>query len=328
MMPDFTLANLTVQPGQIGFGVLTTAYLPDSTPVNVPLIVVNGAQPGPTLLLTAAMHGPEIPGCEVIRRITREVVDPAKLRGAIIALPIVNPFAFSNHSMGAPQDGYNMNRVFPGQENGMLTHRLAYQVFHKAVPLADAIIDFHANPTPAIMFSLYRNQPTDVGAKAAAMAEAYGITNIQLRLENESHRSGTMSDAAQALGKPALTIELLSWRRILEDSVRSGVRGTLNVMKHLGMLDGAPEPQNDVPVIPGKLSRVETTAAKGGLVHYLSDAGAAVKKGEVLARILNPYGDLMEEVPSPVDGWILAYALIHSQSVATGDFVNFIAYRI
>ena len=110
--------------------------------------------------------------------------------------------------------------------------------------------------------------------------------------------------------------------------MRSGVRGTLNVMKHLGMLDGALEPQNDVLVIPGKLSRVETTAEKGGLVHYLSDAGAAVKKGEVLARIVNPYGDLMEEVPSPVDGWILAYALINSQSVATGDFVNFIAYRI
>jgi predicted deacylase len=327
-MPDFTLANVTVSPGRIGFGVLATAYLPDSTPVNVPLIVVHGEHPGPTLLLTAAMHGPEIPGCEVIRRITREAVDPSNLRGTIIALPIVNPFAFSNHSMGAPQDGYNMNRVFPGQENGLLTHRLAYQVFHQAVPLADAIIDLHANPTPAIMFSLYRNQPSEVGARAAAMAAAYGITTIQMRLENEAHRSGTMGDAAQALGKPSLTIELLSWRRALEDSVRSGVRGTLNVMKHLGMLDGELEAQEDVPVIPGKLSRVEITAEKGGLVHFLSDAGAAVKKGEVIARIVNPYGDLMEEVASPVDGWILAYPLLNSQCAATGDFVNFIAYRI
>jgi hypothetical protein len=327
-MTALKLGNIAVERGQVGMGALTTAYLPDSTPVNVPLIVVHGAAEGPTLLLTAAMHGPEIPGCEVIRRITREVVDPRELRGTIIAVPVVNPFSFQNHSMWAPQDGYNMNRVFPGQENGMLTHRLAYALFHECVPLADAVLDFHANPTPAIMFSIIRPQTEEVGARAQAMADAYGITTIQMKMENEPHRSGTLSDTAQSLGKPAMAVELLSWRRMLEDSVRSGVRGALNVMKHMGMLDGALEPQDDVPVIKGRLSRVEVTASKGGLVHMLYEAGEAVKKGQVLARVVNPYGDLLEEIKSPVDGWILAYPLLGSQCVATGDFVNFIAYRI
>ncbi len=327
-MAKFAVGNVSVERGQIGFGVLTTAYLPDSTAVNIPLIVMHGSADGPVLWLGAAMHGPEITGTEVIRRITREVVDPAKLRGTIIASPLMNPFAYQQHQMVAPQDGYNMNRVFPGQANGLLTHRLAYQVLHTGVEHADFIIDYHANPTPAIMFAIVRNQPPDVGAKAMAMANAYGITTIQLKLENEPHRSGTLSDAAHAIGKPSITIELLAWRRMLEDSVRSGVRGTLNVMKHLGMLDGEIEPQTDVPVIKGNLSRVETTANKGGFVHMLHDAGDAVHKGEVLAHIVNPYGDLVEEVASPVDGWILAYPLLNSQCVATGDFVNFIAYRI
>jgi predicted deacylase len=221
-----------------------------------------------------------------------------------------------------------MNRVFPGQANGLLTHRLAYWVLHEGVNHADFLIDFHANPTPAIMFTIIRNQPPEVGAKAMAMANAYGITTIQLKLENEPHRSGTLPDSAQALGKPTITIELLAWRRMLEDSVRSGVRGTLNVMKYLNMLDGAIEPQTDVTVIKGNLSRVETTAEKGGLVHMLLNAGDAVTKGQVLAEIVNPYGDIVEKITTPVDGWILAYPLLNSQCVATGDFVNFIAYRI
>ncbi len=327
-MSALSVGNVSVEPGKIGFGALTTAYLPDSTPVNVPLIVVHGAEQGPVLWLSAAMHGPEITGTEVIRRITREVIDPRKLRGSIIAVPLVNPFAVHQHQMSAPQDGYNMNRVFPGQVNGLLTHRIAYQVLRSGVSHADFLIDFHANPTPAIQFAIYRNQPAAVGAKAKAMADAYGITTIQLKLENEPHRSGTLPDSAQAEGKPAITIELLAWRRILEDSVRSGVRGTLNVMKHLGMIDGKIEPQSDVPVIPGNLSRVEIAAEKGGLVHMLRNAGDPIAKGDLLAHIVNPYGDIVEEIKSPVDGWILAYPLISSQCVATGDFVNFIAYRI
>src|SRR5574341_1263970 len=182
-MAKFEVGNVSVERGEVGFGTLTTAYLPDSTAVNIPLIVVHGSTDGPVLWLSAAMHGPEITGTEVIRRITREVVDVKKLRGTIVAVPLVNPFAYQQHQMTAPQDGYNMNRVFPGQVNGLLTHRLAYRVLHEGVNHADYLIDFHANPTPAIMFTIFRNQPPEIGAKAWAMANAYGITTIQLKLE-------------------------------------------------------------------------------------------------------------------------------------------------
>jgi predicted deacylase len=84
-MPKFEIGNVSVERGKVGFGTLTTAYLPDSTPVSIPLIVVHGSAEGPVLWLSAAMHGPEITGTEVIRRITRELVDPTKLRGTIVA---------------------------------------------------------------------------------------------------------------------------------------------------------------------------------------------------------------------------------------------------
>lgn len=323
-----SVGNLQVAPGDVGFGHIEGIYLQDSSLVNIPIIVMRGKTDGPILWIDSTMHGPEIPGAEVIRRLMRETLDPADLRGAVIAAPILNPLAFRAQEMNTPQDGYNLNRVFPGSPQGLTSQRLAARILNDGVLRADAAINFHANPQPAIPFAIIGGADDSTAQRQQQMADAFGITTIRTRISNEPHRTGTLSGTAGAAGKPVLVIELIPWRRFDEAGITVGLRGTLNVLRHLGMLDGAIEPQTDTIVIPGPLTRTEVTTNKGGLAYPLKDAGDAVRAGETILLLRNPYGDVVEEVRSPVDGWVLAFPFMLNQSAVTGDFVAFIAYRL
>ena len=321
----FEIGTVSVPAGQVGLGVFEAAYLQDSSPVTIPLIVVNGAHEGPVLWLDSTMHGPEIVGAEVIRRVTREALDPAALRGVVVAAPILNPLAYLVHDYHTPQDNYNLNRVFPGNANGLLSQRLAHLILQEGIMRADYVVNMHANPRPALMFTLVHAGDDATSATARMMAEAFGLTIIDMVLKLEPHRTGTIADSAMAAGKPTIVVELVSWRQIDDEGVQAGVRGTLNVMKRLGMIDGAEEPQTGVAILPGSLTRTEAMAAKGGLVHFTKGLTDPVRRGEVIALIRNPHGDVVEEITSPVDGWILAYPMMRNQAAATGDFVAFLA---
>src|SRR5262245_17569101 len=106
----------------------------------MPLLVAHGAEAGPTLLLTAGMHGVEVGGAEVVRQVLRERLDPAALRGTVVAAPILNPFAFRAAEMNTPEDELNLNRVFPGNPNGLLSHRLAATIMYELAMPADYLI--------------------------------------------------------------------------------------------------------------------------------------------------------------------------------------------
>jgi predicted deacylase len=322
---DFRIGTVTAAPGQVGLGAFRAAYLQDSSPVDIPLIVVNGAHDGPVLWLDAAMHGPEVVGAEVIRRVTREALDPAALRGVVVAAPILNPLSYLVHDYHTPQDNYNLNRVFPGNPNGLLSQRLAHLILQEGIMRADYVVNMHANPRPALMFTLVHTGDDATSAKAQEMAEAFGLTIINVVTKLEPHRTGTIADSAMAAGKPAIVVELVPWRQVDEEGTQAGVRGVHNVMKRLGMIAGPEEPQTGVTTLPGRLTRTEAMATNGGLVTFTRGLADPVRKGEIIALLRNPHGDVVEEIASPVDGWILAYPMMHNQAAATGDFVAFLA---
>jgi predicted deacylase len=229
--------------------------------------------------------------------------------------------------MLTPQDGYNLNRVFPGDPETLLSHRLAHLIFTQLVAKADYLIDFHANPSPAMQFAIIKEgQNKEVWEKCREMASAFGVTTVEMISSFERHRSGTISECAASEGKPNLTLELLYWRRIDKESVRTGLRGTLNVMKYLKMIDGEIEKQEGIKAIGGRMTRTEVTSNKGGLIHYFKDIGDPISNGEVIAVIRDPWGDVVEEVKSPKNGWILAWPIIENQAVATGDIMVFILF--
>ncbi len=324
-MSVIKVGDVTCQPGKIQFGSLPCAYLPDSSVLSVPLIVLNGEEEGPVLWLGSAVHGPEIPGCEAIRRITRERVAPSDLRGAIIAAPIQNVIAYRESSPYIPRDGLNMNRLFPGDPEGSISHRIAYILFHEGIMKADYALDFHANANEAINFVLLRKGEGEAWQKAREMADAYGVTISELAPGREGI-AGMVQDACLHAGIPSLTVELAPHYGIYdENSIQSGVTGTLNVMKYLGMIKGDPEPQTLVQVINGPLTeQYHVRASKGGIVHPLRPTGSKVSEGDALVSIFDPYGDEIETLTSPIDGYVITYPRRGNQTAASGDVVVFV----
>ena len=326
MKRTLTCAGKAVSPGETAKAALEVAYLTDGTPIRIPLIIVNGTEDGPVLWMNAVMHGPEIAGYEVLRRLTRELLDPRQLKGAVIASPIVNPLAFQATKMHTPQDEYNLNRVFPGSPTGLLSQRIAHTIVEEGVRLADHVIDLHANPEPSIPFSLVLPGETDAHRRSREMADAFGVTVIEMRFQHEAHRMGTLSEFALSSGRAALAVELIAWRRVIDLAIQVGVRGLLNVMKRLQMIPGEPEPQQGIPIIRGHLTRTEVTANRGGFAFFAKQAGEAVRAGETILILRDGHGDVVEEIASPRDGNILAFPLMNNQAAMTGDFVAFISF--
>lgn len=307
------------------FGVIEVGELQDGTIVNIPVILVHGKKSAPILYVDAAAHGPEIGGTGTIIKIIREKVDPNILNGSIIAIPVANPLAFRYARYTPLQDEVNLNRSYPGDPNGTITQRIAHSIWQQAASKANYIITFHANSNPCIPYiyikpKFAKNQETL--EKAQVMAEAFGVTIIH----GNGKVAGNLAATAVANGIPGMGVELMGARRIEKSSVEVGVRGLLNVMKSLGMIDGEIEEQTGVRVLKGTFwSGPHVRANHGGLVELEKEPGEAISKGEVIARIFNIYGDEIEAVKMPVDGFTWAYPMSYTgfQTVATGDRIAY-----
>jgi predicted deacylase len=330
MPSSLSVGNVTVAPGEMAFGHLVVGKMAWSQELSIPLIVVNGSQDGPRLWVSAVIHGPEATGTEVIRRVLREHLDPKELRGSIISVPVANPLSFQAAEYDTPEDGYNLNRVFPGNPNGSITQRMAH-VIYEQVKRCDFIIDLHANAVPAMQFAIVAHAPDQsVVDRSFEIARRFGITTRLMKVSEEanwaSQRSGTLLEVAARDGIPGVIAELLYWYRIDPSSVDIGTRGVLNIMKALDMIDGEMEKQ-PLEVIEGNLSGAEQTCQEGGLVFFTKNVGDEVREGETVAIVRNPYGDVLEEVKAPVTGWVTAYPLRKNQAAMSGDTVAFFMYR-
>ncbi len=325
MHGGFEIGTVVLSPATMGTGYIESAYLRDSSRVRIPLVVVHGAEPGPVLWVGSTVHGDEIPGCEVIRRLTRERVDPKGLRGTVVAAPVQHPVAYLTSTRLTDHDGLNINRVFPGSPTGTLTQRIAYDLFHQGIAKADVVLDIHSNAIGAVSFNIVRTGREGKAWDAQwGLAEAFGIS-ISVGPVGHLGLSGTLQDAAIEAGKPALTVELSGGYVWEEPSVRAGVTGVLNVMKSLEMLDGPPEPQTEVQVIPERLTdRHYVTCERGGLVRPLMRLGSAVERGEPLAILYDIFGAEVETIHSPIDGWVMTYPLTGNRSAVSGDSIVFV----
>lgn len=329
MASTVRIGDITCSPGEMKLGGIPSVYLRDGLVVKIPLIVVNGAKDGPTLWLGSTVHGCEIPGIEVIRRVVREIVDPQALCGTILACPVQHPLTYHDSTRFTAHDGLNINRVFPGNPKGSLTERLAYVLFHEGVMKADVVLDYHSGSAGMVNFNIVRSGGQGRAWEAQwPLARAFGIT-IAVgevgRLGPDSPQVGMLQDAALAAGKPALTVELSGGYAVEENSVRAGVTGTLNVMKYLGMIDGEIKPQTELLVIDEILTdRRHVLVDKGGVVRPLVPVGEKVTRGQAVARIYDVYGDLVETVVSPIDGWLMHHRRFGNHTVVSGDCVVFV----
>lgn len=249
---------------------------------SIPVVVIHGKKAGPRLFVSAAVHGDEINGVEIIRRLLGA---PAmkRIQGTIFAVPVVNVFGFVNQSRYLP-DRRDLNRSFPGSARGSMASRLAYVFMREIVSRSTHGIDLH---TGAIHRSNLPQIRTSLDNEdCASLARAFGVPVVI----NSAMRDGSLRQAASEKGIPTLLYEAGEALRFDEVSVRAGVRGVLSVMRHLGMITSKRRPKAAAePVLARSTTWIR--ASKGGILRTVVSLGARVSGNETLAWISDPLGD-------------------------------------
>lgn len=328
-MAGFEIAGMRVAPGELKFGSFPVGEWRGGLVASAPLMVMHGAHEGTRLWVDACIHGNEIGGIEVIRRIMREEVDPKELHGTIVAVPVVNPFAFHVGHRGTPLvqdvvDITDVHGVFPGSPTGSLNDRLAHRILANMLA-CDCVVNLHQNTAPAVPFTgVATCEDKQVLAASVAMAEAFGLPLTEMKVGQGFPVSpvGWPTLSTQAAGKPTFIVELPPTGFIHEPSVRLGVLGLQNVLRHLHMLEGEIQPLPGLKVPPGRYGRRLILSDTGGLIHFRKEAGDWVQEGEILAIIRDLYGDIVGEVKVPTQGYVRTVLWgPHNEAIYEGSVV-------
>jgi uncharacterized protein len=296
MRETFRVGGVTVSAGTRAAIDLPITDLSTRTPITMPVVVVHGRKDGPRLFVCAALHGDEINGVEIIRRLLR-LSALRRLRGTLVAVPVVNVLGFLNQSRYLP-DRRDLNRSFPGSARGSLASRLARLFLDEIVDQSTHGIDLHTGASHRDNFPQIRGNLDD--PEAGRMGRAFGVPVVI----NTGFREGSLREAAAERGVPVIVYEAGEALRFHEPSVRAGVKGTVRVMRELGMLPAKRQPRTErQPLIIRSSKWVR--APRSGLLRSVSPLGKQVRKDEVLGIIADPFGQNEVEVLASTDGIVI-----------------------
>ena len=291
------LLNSAVPPGSYQRLSWTATELFEGVPVATPVLVVNGRFPGPTLCLTAAIHGDELNGIEMVRRVMHDI-NPKKLSGAVIGVPIVNLQGFRRASRYLP-DRRDLNRYFPGNPNGSAASRIAYSFFTEIALHCDALVDLHTG-------SFERSNLPQLRADlrnpdVVTLTEGFGSTVIL----HSDPAPGTLRYAATAAGIPAVTVEAGGPSVLELAEVKHGVKGIQTLLNALGMVKkvrlwGDPEPVY--------YRSTWVRAESGGILLADVSLGSTVREGDLLGTITDPMNNASTKIYAPFAGRIIGMA--------------------
>jgi predicted deacylase len=337
MKQVLSVGDVSANPGQRKHGPATWVELRDGSRVHLPVILVNGQQEGPRVVINAATHATELVGYAALQIVTKRI-DPSKLKGSIVAFPVSNPLGMQFGEYLTPHDYVNMFVAYPGSKEGTITSRLANFIWENASKNADLVIDLHENVKPCLHFSLVGHaKDKEVERRALDLARAVGLTIIRPKgdfaLAGEKAGDLQYMDACMSNGVPAFTAEFEAGTDLTlgEEwpSVRVAVRGLTNVLKKLEMIPGIIEPHNEIKVFEGNfVFHGMAIANRGGIVNRLVDVGVKLSKGTLIATVLDPYGEIIERIEMPADGYVWGWNIgsppNFNWTVQSGDSVAFV----
>lgn len=290
---------------------LNIARLPTNTNIDLPVRVIRSEKKGPVLMLTGGLHGDEINGIEIVRRmLVKNLAVPEC--GSVIAIPLMNVYGFIQNVRGVP-DGKDINRSFPGIKGGSLAKLLAYTIMNEIIPQIDYGIDFHTG-----------------GASRANFSQIRCVFNIEKNMElarafappvllHSSLIEKSFRKAAHKKGKHILVYETGESLRIDEDGIQQGINGTLRLMKHLKMISEAPE--------AGKTDIYNKStwlrAKYAGLYLPRVKLGDYIKERQFLGVITDPFGNASFRVQSKYNGQVIG--LNNNPVVHKGDAILHVA---
>lgn len=310
-MKTLTIAGETIARGERKTLSLTVAKLYDFTDMKIPVAVVRGSEDGPVMFVSSTIHGDEINGIDVIRRLLKRK-SLTQLRGTLIAIPIVNVFGFNDKSRYLP-DRRDLNRSFPGEEHGSLASQIAYIFRTEIVEQCTHGIDLHTG-------AIHRRNLPQIRADLSFadnlnLAKAFGAPVIL----NASVRDGSLREMVQEKRIPMLLYEAGTALRFDPRASKVGVEGILNVMRVIGMLEHTePAAPPRAPYIAKSSHWVR--APSSGIFIARKKLGEEVHKGDELGLITNPFGDHETPIPSPYDGIIIGNSLLPLANEGDGLF--------
>ncbi len=297
----FTIAGKSVGAGSVETVHLPVSTLPDHTPVTLSVQVHHGKRAGPTMFVSAAVHGDEVIGVEIVRRLLR-TPQLANLRGTLLVVPVVNSFGFLNRSRYLP-DRRDLNRCFPGHRSGSLGARLADIFLNEIVLRCETGIDLHSAAIHRTNLPQIRISPKD--AKTRDMALAFGAPVVLI----SSLREGSLRAEAAERGTSVLLYEAGEGLRFDELAVRAGVAGILRVMRSMNMLPARGiSKARSKPYVCESSSWVRAPA--GGLLRTFRAEGEFIEAGDTLAAVADPFGDVETDIEAPFSGILIGRAIL------------------
>jgi len=308
---DLELFGQLIPPGTYRQIDWTASQSYEGSNVTTPILVMNGNKSGQTLCLTAAVHGDELNGIEIIRRVFSKL-KVRKLSGTVIGVPIVNLQAFRETSRYLP-DRRDLNRFFPGNPKGSSASRIASSLFNGIIQQCDALVDLHTGSfrrtnMPQLRADL--NNP-----RVVELTRGFGATVIL----HSDGGLGTLRRAATDAGIPAVTLEAGESMRLQEDAVAHGVKGIQSLLYTMGMY---PKRSLLGPPKPTFYNAKWIRADQSGILFSQIKLGKKVKIGDILGTVTDPINNQRSEIRSPYDGLVLGMAL--NQLVMPG----YATYRI
>jgi predicted deacylase len=271
--------------------------------VEHPAFEARGAKDGPKVTLIGGIHGCEYSSIAAVTRVMNEL-DGEELAGSITAVPVVSMQSFERRSpFVVPEDGKNLNRCFPGSYDGTYSDVLARSIFDELIEPADVLLDLHGGDMVEGLepFSIYEASPVE--DRAHAIAVAFNLPYVVREERQEGGLGGMTSSAAAQAGIPAIIAEAGGCGRLEESAVTMLADGVRNVLHHLEMLPGPPQPPR--PDLRSVGSFVWLRCANAGWWDAAVGSGDEVSEGQVLGRVRNLWGDVLEEIHAPNDGVIL-----------------------
>lgn len=292
----FAMGDIAVAPGTRATTELPISVLSNHTPITLLTHVVHGTRPGPVMFVSAAVHGDEIIGVEIIRRLLN-AKPIRRLRGTLVAIPIVNAFGFISHSRYLP-DRRDLNRSFPGASRGSLAAQLAHLFMHEIVRRCDIGIDLHSAGQHRVNLPQIRIAPDNV--RLSTLAGAFGAPVVL----SSPLRDGSLRQAGRDAGVDVLVYEAGEALRFDEFAVRAGVSGILRVMREVQML-----PRD--AVAPARVTPARShsshwlRAPEGGVVRAFKTIGHWVDANDLIAVVSDPFGANESEVRAREPGLIV-----------------------
>ena len=291
----------------------------DGSELSFPVIVIRGAKKGPTLYVGAGIHGDELASISVVGAVA-DKIDPNKMSGTFIGVPVENPLAYRARNRFPPSDPRaDMYDSFPGRANGGASQVMAYTLYNNLISKADALIDLHtAGETDDTVPNSYF-APTNLGSAALKSEELAEIFGAEHYNEEYDGHNGYLHVYLATKGVPAIVVEL---SRVMSKEIESGVRGVMNIMISMNMIEGELGPKSRI-LVKGPPNRPTPRVSNGGFIIYHKKIGEKLKTGDLIAEVVDVHGRHIERIESPIDG--ILQTAVTSPIIEPGQRVGRIA---